>query len=145
MPVNSRAGLLEPGLVRLKPLPIRLILRPDPVTAVEYPAYFFPGTTASLQAFATLNFTTVFAGILMWRPVLRFRPILALRFDFTSLPIPGIINWPFFFVSATAVAAMISRIPLAVALVCLPFLQSEKPMSLRHHFSSHATPPMKDG
>jgi hypothetical protein len=31
--------------------------------------YFFPGTTASLQALATRNFTTVFAGILIAAPV----------------------------------------------------------------------------
>ena len=41
--------------------------------------YFLGGITASLKAFATRNFTTVFAGILIEAPVWGFRPMRALR------------------------------------------------------------------
>src|SRR3989337_3008078 len=48
--------------------------------------------TASLQAFATLNFTTFFAGIFMAAPVWGFLPVLAFLFTSTSLPMPGIVK-----------------------------------------------------
>jgi len=73
----------------------------------ERKRYFFlpPGTMASLAAFATRNFTTTLAGILIASPVAGFRPMRALRFDFTSRPMPGRTNSPFFFVSERAVFA----------------------------------------
>ncbi len=46
----------------------RSLIRCRPL-AVGSRNYFFGGTTASLQAFATRNFTTVFAGILIEAPV----------------------------------------------------------------------------
>src|SRR5882724_10005905 len=71
-------------------------------------SYFFllpPGAIASLAAFATRNFTTVFAAILIAWPVAGFLPMRALRFAFTSRPRPGITNTPFFLVSWIAVLA----------------------------------------
>src|SRR5271168_3367029 len=60
--------------------------------------YFF-GAIASFAAFATRNFTTVFALMAMGSPVCGLRPMRALRCAFTSRPRPGITNTPFFFVS----------------------------------------------
>jgi|GEM_PF-4210860 len=61
--------------------------------------YFFDGTIASLAAFATRIFTTVFAGILIASPVARLRPIRAFLFTKTSFPIPGRVNEQAFLVS----------------------------------------------
>ena len=57
-----------------------------------------------MQDLETRIFTTVFAGILIASPVAGLRPILALRFCFTSLPMPGIVNSPAFLVWLTASA-----------------------------------------
>src|SRR5687768_13625003 len=51
--------------------------------------FYFALRTASLQAFATRNFTTFLAGILIVSPVAGLRPMRALRFTKTSLPKPG--------------------------------------------------------
>src|SRR5262245_45835890 len=60
--------------------------------------YFLAGAprTASLAAFATRNFRTVFAGILISSPVAGLLPMRAFRSCFTSFPRPGIANSPFF-------------------------------------------------
>src|SRR5215469_18302733 len=71
--------------------------------------YFFGGAIVSLATLATRNFTTVLALILMVSPVCGLRPRRALRSAFTSLPMPGIVNSPFFLVSFTAVSASRSR------------------------------------
>src|SRR5579864_2703112 len=67
--------------------------------------YFFLGTMASFTAFATRNFTTFLAGILIASPVAGLRPMRALRSTRTSLPIPGRMLMPFFLVSRTASSA----------------------------------------
>jgi hypothetical protein len=51
---------------------------------------------ASFAAFATRNFTTFLAGILIDSPVAGLRPIRAFRSTLTSRPIPGNTNTPFF-------------------------------------------------
>ena len=71
--------------------------------------YFFGGAMVSLADFATRNFTTVFALILMASPVCGLRPMRALRSAFTSRPMPGITNTPFFLVSFMAVSASRSK------------------------------------
>jgi hypothetical protein len=71
--------------------------------------YFFGGAITSFAAFATRNFTTVLALILIDSPVCGFRPRRALRSAFTKRPMPGITNTPFFFVSLTAVSASRSK------------------------------------
>ena len=43
-------------------------------------SFFFGGTTASWQAFATRNLTTVFFGIRIWSPVRGLRPLRAFPF-----------------------------------------------------------------
>src|ERR1700730_7213568 len=58
--------------------------------------------TASLNAFAARNRTTVLALILIASPVAGLRPIRALRCAFTARPRPGITNLPAPFVSFTA-------------------------------------------
>src|SRR5215475_1638827 len=58
----------------------------------------FGGTILSLAALATRNLTTVLAGILISSPVAGLRPLRALRLALTSLPIPGKVNAPVFFV-----------------------------------------------
>src|ERR1700739_471529 len=63
----------------------------------------------SLADFATRNFTTVFALILIACPVWGLRPMRALRSAFTRRPRPGIMNTPFFLVSLIAVSASRSR------------------------------------
>src|SRR5450759_688990 len=64
--------------------------------------FFFGGTIASFTAFATRNFTTFLAGILIASPVAGLRPVLALRSTRTSRPMPGMMKIPFFLVSRTA-------------------------------------------
>src|SRR3984957_209804 len=71
--------------------------------------YFFGGAITSLADFATRNFTTVLALILMASPVCGLRPMRALRSAFTRRPIPGITNTPLFLVSLMAVSASRSR------------------------------------
>src|ERR1700722_7456476 len=71
--------------------------------------YFFGGAITSLADFATRNFTTVLALILMASPVWGLRPMRALRSAFTKRPIPGITNTPLFLVSLMAVSASRSR------------------------------------
>src|SRR5271170_7922062 len=71
--------------------------------------YFFGGAITSLADFATRNFTTVLALILMASPVWGLRPMRALRSAFTRRPIPGITNTPLFLVSLMAVSASRSR------------------------------------
>ena len=68
--------------------------------------YFFGETTASRQAFATRNLTTVFFGIRICSPVWGLRPLRAFRCAFTSFPIPGMMNWPVRFVSFAARSAI---------------------------------------
>jgi hypothetical protein len=80
---------------------------------VGYCLLYFLGRTASLKAFATRIFTTVFAGILIGSPVAGFRPIRALRFARTVLPTPGITKAPTFFVSDVAKQAISSMMPAA--------------------------------
>src|SRR5580700_9092736 len=70
---------------------------------------YFLGAIASFAAFATRNFTTVFALIWMGSPVCGLRPMRALRCAFTRRPSPGTTNTPFFFVSLMAVSARCSR------------------------------------
>src|SRR5262249_58307900 len=73
---------------------------PCEMTMSEREGYFlaFGGTILSLAALATRNLTTVLAGILIASPVAGFRPLRALRLALTSLPIPGKVNAPVFFV-----------------------------------------------
>ena len=56
----------------------------------------------SLATLATRNLTTVLALILIGSPVWGLRPMRALRSALTSLPMPGMVNSPFFLVSLTA-------------------------------------------
>src|SRR5207249_3335464 len=60
--------------------------------------YFFgaPPRMASFAAFATRNFRTVFAGILISSPVAGLRPMRAFLFCFTIFPRPWKGNSPFF-------------------------------------------------
>src|SRR5829696_3729853 len=76
--------------------------------------YFAP-RMASLAAFATRNFTTFLAGMLICSPVAGLRPIRALRFTSTSLPRPGSVKLFFAFLYARSVT--ISRICTACFLV----------------------------
>src|SRR5271167_2500353 len=57
----------------------------------------------------------------MVSPVWGLRPRRALRSAFTSLPMPGIVNSPFFLVSFTAVSASSSRKPAVCLLVSSSF------------------------
>src|SRR6202046_5617676 len=86
------------------------------VTTTNQPIrYFLGGAMVSLAALATRNLTTVLALILMVSPVWGLRPRRALRSALTSLPIPGMVNSPFFLVSLMAVSASSSR-PAAACL-----------------------------
>jgi len=78
--------------------------------------YFFGGTIASLQALATRIFTTVLAGILICSPVAGLNPFRAFLLERTSLPIPGRVKTPDFFVSEMASAATSSMIAAEVFL-----------------------------
>ena len=49
---------------------------------------------ASFAALATVNFTTVFAGMLIVSPVAGLRPMRALRFTSFSFPTPGNVKAP---------------------------------------------------
>src|SRR4051795_8922182 len=71
---------------------------------------------ASFAAFATRNFTTVFALIWIGSPVCGLRPMRALRCAFTRRPRPGTTNTPLFLVSLIAVSARCSRNAAAVLL-----------------------------
>src|SRR6185437_12711856 len=64
--------------------------------AVQCADYFLGGAMVSLATLATRNFTTVLALILMGSPVWGLRPMRALRSALTSLPMPGMVNSPFF-------------------------------------------------
>src|SRR2546430_17090326 len=69
--------------------PVQLIRTPSSLDVLHTsPRAYFP-STATLQAFATRDFTTRLAGILMGSPVCGLRPIRAFRFTKTSLPRPG--------------------------------------------------------
>src|SRR5689334_10504292 len=81
-------------------------------------AFFaFGGTIASFAAFATRNFTTFLAGILMDSPVSGLRPVRALRSTRTRRPMPGSTNTPFFFTSLMARLDRQSRKPRAALLL----------------------------
>src|SRR5438552_17026001 len=56
--------------------------------------FFLGGTTASLNALAKRNLTTVLAGILMASLVCGLRPMRSLRWALTALPRPVITNMP---------------------------------------------------
>src|SRR5262245_14509784 len=77
------------------------------ITTSRREGYFlaFGGTMESFAALATRNLTTVLAGILIASPVAGLRPMRALRLALTSLPIPGKVKAPAFFVCATATEA----------------------------------------
>src|SRR5215813_293636 len=80
--------------------------------------HYFLGAIASFAAFATRNFTTVFALIWIGSPVCGLRPMRALRCAFTRRPRPGTTNTPFFLVSLIAVSARCSRnVPAVLLLV----------------------------
>src|SRR3954468_7656478 len=83
-------------------------------------SYFF-GAMASFAAFATRNFTTVLAAILIGSPVCGLRPMRALRLAFTRRPRPGITKIPDFLVSLIAVSASVSRNVAAVLLLVSSF------------------------
>src|ERR1700679_2139581 len=87
----------------------------------HHSSYFFGGAMVSLAALATRNLTTVLALILMVSPVWGLRPRRALRSALTSLPMPGMVNSPFFLVSLTAVSASSSRPAAACLLVISSF------------------------
>src|ERR1051325_4243326 len=78
---------------------------------------FFGGTMESFAAFATRNFTTFLAGILIDSPVRGLRPVRALRSTRTRRPRPGSTKTPFFFTSAIAMLDRQSSIPRAVLLL----------------------------
>src|ERR1035441_9572030 len=84
-------------------------------------AYFLGGAMVSLAALATRNLTTVLALILIGSPVWGLRPMRALRSALTSLPMPGMVNSPFFLVSLTAISASSSRPAAACLLVISSF------------------------
>src|SRR6202047_918233 len=60
---------------------------------------FLTPKTPSLAALATLNLTTVLAGILIFCCVFGLKPVCAFLFCFTSLPKPGKTNSPFFLIA----------------------------------------------
>src|SRR5580700_5736363 len=117
--------------------------------SVSQSNYFFAGAIVSFATLATRNFTTVLALILIVSPVCGLRPSRALRSAFTSLPIPGIVNSPFFLVSFTAVSASNSRPAAACLLVIssfsamwrtsavfvIPFAMCVAPSYFRNRFS----------
>src|SRR5258706_16110974 len=75
----------------------------------DYEAFLtLGGTIASFTAFATRNFTTFFAGILIASPVAGLRPMRAFLSTRTSRPMPGRMLTPFFLVSRTAKSAYAS-------------------------------------
>src|SRR5579859_6618138 len=88
--------------------------------------FFFGGTIASLAAFATRNFTTFLAGILILSPVAGLRPMRALRSTRTSRPIPGSTNTPLFFTSAIAKFERPSRKARAVLLLTSQLSASDR-------------------
>src|ERR1035437_4611079 len=94
---------------------------PSPYVRTRKSNYFFAGAITSLAALATRNFTTVLALILMAAPVWGLRPMRALRSAFTSRPMPGITNTPFFLVSLMAVSASRSRKAATCLLVSSSF------------------------
>src|SRR6185437_8877131 len=94
----------------------------------SYPVYFLTlgGTIASLADFATRNFTTFLAAILIDSPVAGLRPIRALRSTRTSRPMPGSTKRPFFFTSLIARLDKLSSTPRACLLVNSPASASER-------------------
>src|SRR5512142_3431543 len=88
---------------------------PAPDRRVARESYFMPPRIASFAAFATRNFTTRFAAILIGSPVAGLRPIRALRLTRTIFPSPGIVNE--FLASLCASAASSSRNCVATLLV----------------------------
>src|ERR1019366_919367 len=88
--IDTRVAAGRPGFYNFRPL--RKV-------GLDGGYFFLGGTTASLNAFARRNFTTVLAGILMASPVWGLRPMRALRFAFTALPSPGTTNCPLPFAS----------------------------------------------
>src|SRR5687768_12272034 len=58
----------------------------------EAPDYFLGPRIASLAALATRNLTTFLAGMWIGSPVAGLRPMRALRFTRTSLPMPGMVK-----------------------------------------------------
>src|ERR1700732_912480 len=78
---------------------------------------FLTPKTPSLAALATLNLTTVLAGILIFCCVFGLKPVCAFLFCFTSLPKPGKTNSPFFLISLYASALSVSRNTPAVLLL----------------------------
>ena len=108
-----------------------------------FPYFFFPGTIASLAAFATRIFTTVLAGILIASPVAGLRPMRAFLFTRTSFPIPGRVKEPVFLVSDTARAATSSIIPEAILFESLKFsCKMGHDLRFGHRFLSHFGPPV---
>src|SRR3989344_3213820 len=77
---------------------------PAPAGASHIRSEVFDYRTASLAAFATRNFTTVFALIWIDSPVAGLRPMRAGRCTFTSLPKPGSTNTPSFFTCMYAIS-----------------------------------------
>src|SRR5947199_3919641 len=85
--VSIRSEEHTSELQSLRHLVCRLLLEKKNVLNASPRAYF--PSTATLQAFATRNFTTRLAGILRGLPVCGLRPIRAFRFTKTRLPRPG--------------------------------------------------------
>jgi hypothetical protein len=94
-----------------------------PVSSLEVSSFyfFFPGTIASLAAFAILIFTTVLAGIFIVAPVAGLRPMRAFLLARTSFPLPGRVKEPVFLVSEIASPATSPMIPEAVFFVSSNF------------------------
>ncbi|GIT04860.1 MAG: hypothetical protein CM1200mP29_02710 [Verrucomicrobiota bacterium] len=81
---------------------------------------------ASFAALATVNFTTVLAGMLIVSPVAGLRPMRALRFTSFSFPTPGNVKAPVDLVLEIAKSAR-----LASRWVCLLLRETVRQLQLR--------------
>jgi hypothetical protein len=96
---NCDTGCLDAGRDREQRLPGSLSATLRTAADPLNPDSFFAPRTALFAALATLNLTTVSAGILIFWSVFGLMPIRAFRFCFTSLPKPGATNSPSFLIA----------------------------------------------
>src|SRR5206468_9130854 len=106
--------------------PVHLIRTPSSPDVLDASQHAYFPSTATLQAFATRNFTTRLAGILRGSPVCGLRPIRAFRLTKTSLPRPGKVK--VFLASLQARAARCSSSSPAAFLVT-PIFSARYPVT----------------
>src|SRR5262245_36459971 len=87
--------------------------RADGGSGRSVPATYFAFFTRSFRFLATVNFTTVFAAILIGSPVAGLRPMRALRFATRNLPRPDIGTSPPFLIVFSTIPVSPSRNILA--------------------------------